>query len=248
MASFVEWGANPDDKKANKGGSGGQFLKLQAGGKYVLRLVSRPIRYLQHWEPIPCRSPGVDKDGNVRDPLMQMGIEPKPRYAIWVLNRNEGNKLQIVDFPPSLYEKFKDWKEAFGEEPGGNQGPEWSISLISGGSKKRVEYRATAGKQIPFTTEEMARIRAGVQVGENCYDLKAALEYHRRDNTPEEIRTMLAAKQAQPAAAVVAGRPGGTQEADFGGTASQAPVAPPSQPQQRPAAPQAFVGNDPLNF
>ena len=190
MNSYVTW----DSIKKEGGTGGGIFLKLQAGSKYRLRLVGSPLKYLQHWtmsgSSVTCRSPGTDPTtGQIVDPLMLMGEEPKVRFAMWVLNRDDGNKLQIIDFPPQLAQHFALWKEGFNDEPGGKNGPDWQIKLDApGGVKSQTKYSALALDRAPFTEEELKRIQDG--------KLRERLDDVRRANTPEEIRAMLADKKA----------------------------------------------------
>lgn len=184
MSKFIKW----DEAPANSNG-GGQFLKLKAGNTYIVRLVGSPLRYLQHWEPIICRSPGLDPETNQPiDPLMQMGYVPKSRYAMWVLDRNDNSALKIMDFPQQLLECFRDWKDTFTKEPGGAEGPDFRIKVESGagGDPRKTKYKATAMESKPFTEEEKCNIKKK--------DLKKVLNELRRDNTPEEIRKMLEEK------------------------------------------------------
>ena len=179
---YVGW----DEK--NTGGGGGMFLKLEAGKKYKVRLVGKPASYHQHWEPVICRSPGVDPETKkTLDPLMLQGFTPKKRFAMWVLDREDGNKLKIMDFPSVLFDQFAEWKASANEDPGGANGPDWSIKLdIPGGDRRRTKYKATSLAQTPLTDEELKAIKEG--------NLKEKLYEARRPNTPEEIRAMLAQK------------------------------------------------------
>lgn len=187
MPKYVGW-----DEQDKKQGQGGQFLKLEAGKKYKVRLVSNAVQYFQHWEPVICRSPGTDpKTNQTIDPLMLMNYTPKKRYAIWVFDREDQNKLKVMDFPPTLYEQFAEWKANFNENPGGPNGPDWSIKLeVPGTDRRRTKYKATHLDKTPFTEDELKLIKEG--------NLKEKLTELRKENTPDEIRTMLAAKNGDP--------------------------------------------------
>jgi hypothetical protein len=177
---FVDW-----SDKVGKGDSdaGGQFLKLKAGSKYRVRLCGKAVCYMQHWEPIPCRSPGKETD-----PLIAEGKTPKARYAIWVIDRNDENRLKVMDFPPTLFEQFGAWKMATGEEPGGKKGTDWQISLDipPGQDKRKTKYSAMPLDRTVFTDEE---IKAMQEIG-----IQKKLAELRRDHTPQEIMQMLADK------------------------------------------------------
>ncbi len=192
----------PWEKTANTskyGEDSSQFLKLKAGESYKVRLVGRPVGYLQHWEPVICRSPGKDPETKqIIDPLMLKGHEPKERYAIWVLDRKDNNALKVMDFPGSLLDKFVKWKDEFQDEPGGQKGPDWKITLTvpPGADKKRTQYDAMNLDRTGFTQEELDLFKK-MGGGEG---LRAKLAEFRRDHTPEEINEMLAKKNANGAA------------------------------------------------
>jgi len=181
MPKYVQW----DDAEKSKG-SGGQFLKLEPNKKYRIRLVSNAVQYFQHWEPVICRSPGV-VDGKTVDPLMLQGFAPKKRYAIWVFDREDQNRLKVMDFPPTLFEQFAEWKANFNDAPGGANGPDWVIKLeVPGTDRRRTKYKASYLDKAPFSEDEIKQIKEG--------NLKEKLTEFRKENTPEEIRQLLAAK------------------------------------------------------
>jgi hypothetical protein len=174
------------DQGGGDRGDGGVFLKLEKNNKYKVRLVGKPLHYYQHWEPIVCRSPYIDEQNNVICPLMLMGHKPKDRYSIWVLDRCD-NKLKVMDFPQSLYNIFHEYNRETGKEPGGADGPDWSIRVEApSGKQKFTKYFGTPLGLAAFTPEELSMIKEG-KLKERLLDL-------RRDNTPDEIREMLAKK------------------------------------------------------
>jgi len=217
--NYVGW-----DQKHERAGSG-QFLKLKAGKTYKIRLVGSPIQYHQHWaptSPITCRSPGKDKEtGKIIDPLMLQNFTPKERYCIWVLDRDDGNTLKMMDFPPILYDQFKEWAEAANEQPGGVKGCDWSIKveIPAGGDVRRTKYKATSlPNSTPFTEEELKAMKEG--------KLKEKLNEARKPNTPDEIRKMLAEK------GVTAGPPG--QEAGTPSATVSTPAPTPVVSSEKP--------------
>ena len=189
MPKFVNWEDATAEAKSERGGD--TFLKLVPGNKYRIRLISKPVRYMQHWEPVICRSPGVDPESKqVIDPLMLLGYKPKKRFAIWVLDREDGNKIKLMDFPQQLLDCFSEWKAMYNnEEPGGKNGPDFVIKLeLPGGDRRRTKYKAVALEgRTPFTDDELKRINEG--------KLKDKIQEFRREHTPDEIRAMMAAKQ-----------------------------------------------------
>jgi len=194
MAKFVGW--SEGGSGGGDGGGGGQFLKLQGGNTYTVRLVGKPVRYMQHWEPVICRSPGVDeKTKQVIDPLMVQGYQPKARFAIWVFHREDGNKFKVMDYPGVLHDQFKDWASTNNSDPGREQGTDWVIKLeVPGGDKRRTKYKATAKQAIaPFTEEEMKILKES-----KFHDKLLEL---RKPHTPDEIRGLLAKRGGEAAAA-----------------------------------------------
>jgi len=190
-AKIFSWNELPDIGK-KKGGKSSGFLKLEPGNTYTVRLVLDPIAYLQHWEPVICRSPFRDeKTGEIIDPLMALGHEPKQRFACWVLHREDNSTLKLMDFPPSLAKDFKKWSVANGNESaGGMKGPDFRIVVEKGETKLRTKYAAIHMNVAPFTQDEIAMLKAAG----GTEGLLTKLKNLRKDNTPEEIRAMMAEK------------------------------------------------------
>lgn len=168
--------------------------------------VIRPIGfckvYYQHFEPIICRSSGLDGGtGKTLDPLMLQGYEPKQRFACFCFDRLNDNKLDVIDFPPIIHTSIGEWMQKKGitrgldpKAPGMKEGPDllitcqrhfanniqqnvcWSVVPIETGSKS-------------FTAEEMIVLKGR--------DLKKDLAELRRGHTPEEINAMLKKVQAE---------------------------------------------------
>ena len=244
---FTGWEATTrgsNNVYGNSGGSGGSgsgiFLKLKVGERAHVRLISQPYEYFQHWDPFPARSPGVDPETKkVLDPLLiaDPTLKPKKRYAIWVLDRNDNNKLKIMDFSGPIYDEFVKWKKTFNDEPGGPKGPNWYIEgTCVSGKKKDTRWTAAYLERAPLTTEEIAAIQAG--------DLQNVMIQHRRPNTPDEIREMMAKH----------GMAGGVPKQASSAPAAQQPArqAPPAQTQApaqpRPSAPPAADAADNIEF
>lgn len=188
MARLLGWNEGAPSKGGSDSADGSIFLKLKAGNTYKVRLIDKALHYHQFWEPVVCRSPFPAEDGTITCPLKLQGLEPKDRYAIWVFDRNDGNKIKLMDYPPSLHGKFKQWFEATNHNPGGENGPDWSITLTAPQGKQQfTKYEAMPLDRTPFKEEELKQM-ANAKLKERLLDL-------RRDNTPEEIRQMLRTKK-----------------------------------------------------
>jgi hypothetical protein len=217
MPRVVPWDTNENKK------SGGQFLKLEVGKKYKIRLIMKAVEYFQHFDPVACRSPGgVPTDPNdpnspikIIDPLMLQGFTPKKRYACWVMDRDDGNKLKVMDFPPSLHDIFSEWRTNTPDsaDPGGVNGPDWVITLKipPGGNKRMTKYYAQSLERSPLSEEEVKHLKS--------LGLPEKLNELRKENTPEEIRQKLAEKTGEP-------------------TEPEAPPQAPVRPVQAPQVPQ----------
>lgn len=186
------WNDIPTDNKKGGKGKSSSFLKLEPGNTYTVRLVLDPLCYLQHWEPVICRSPYKDeKTGQVIDPLMALGHEPKERFACWVLHREDGNSLKLMDFSMGMAKSFKKWSQANGgESAGGMKAPDFRIIVEKGETRMRTTYTAVPMNPAPFSQEEIAMLKASGGTS----GLMDKLKELRRDHTPEEIRAMMSAK------------------------------------------------------
>lgn len=193
MGRTFGWDKYAEEQKSTEGRT--EFLRLESGKQYNLRLVLDPYGYDQHWEPFPARSPGEG------DPLIAMGHHPKLRFSCWVLDRDNGNQLKVMDFPPSLGKSFAAWSTRNGgKNPGGNDGPNFRV--VVDGRGKATRYSAVDISPAPFTQDEIEMFKClGGSEG-----LIKKLSELRKDDTIEEITIKLQKlgyKVPVPSAAVV---------------------------------------------
>jgi len=247
MAKVFGWKDIPTDNPKKDGGKRpSRFLRLEPGNEYTIRLVLDPIGYMQHWEPFRCRSPYKDeKTGEIIDPLMALGHEPKPRFACWVFDRNDSNALKLMDFSISLAKDFKKWSSTNGgESAGGMKGPNFRVIVEKGATRLQTRYTAVHMDVAPFTQEEIAVLKAeGGTEG-----LMNKLREYRKDDTPEEIRQMMAQRG-------ISGPPQPPAQVAQASAQPAAPAAPaaPATPEATaapatPAAPAAEVSGDEITF
>ena len=234
-AKIFSWSDIPTESSSGGGNKSSMFLRLEVNNTYTLRLVLDPICYYQHWQPIRCRSPYKDPETQkVICPLMALGYEPKPRFSCWVLHREDGNALKLVDFSQGLAKDFKKWQKANGNEsPGGMKGPDFRIVVEPGEGRIKVKYTCVPMNVAPFSAEEIAVLKAAG----GTEGLKEKLQELRKDDSPEEIRKMMAEKGigvAQPQ----------TQEAP----PSQAPAAAAPAAPETAAAPATPASDDDISF
>ena len=74
-SKFYGWGDSSSEKKGGGINYKELELKLEPNKKYRVRFVGNFAQYIQHWEPIVCRSPEADKPAHVTeiiDPLLNI--------------------------------------------------------------------------------------------------------------------------------------------------------------------------------
>lgn len=153
-SGFVQW------KMSNSGGSS-EFLQLKSGGNYRVRPVLQPLSFQKCFNKIGTQTRSAVMSEEVAKQIKQKHPElgnPANRYAIYVLDRNDGNKVKIMEFTVSVYRQFCNRYQATGKDPsGGNTGGDWSIRVE--GSKLTTKYYATFIEDSPLTNEEKDSIK-----------------------------------------------------------------------------------------
>ena len=146
-AKTFQWSEFQDTKESG----GSLFLKLETNNEYTVRLLFDPVGFLMHWDPIRARSPGKDLD-----PLWQAGVEPKPRFASWVLNRGDGNRAQYMEFPGSVAKAIYSWSSRNnGAHAGGMKAPDFKIVVTGTGKSTRYAV-VSVGEAAPIGAAEIA--------------------------------------------------------------------------------------------
>jgi len=194
MGTIIEWGeVDSGMKKGGGGGSGGaggpfdKFLKLVPGNTYTVRPVGNPCAFHAYWVASPTDpkrfNRAITEDPNNCVINQKYQIVPKTRYAVNVIDRADG-KLKIMEAPPSVFDKIKDWAKASRQDPGAKGGADFQIQIVvpPNGDKKRSEYRTTPIVQTPFTEEEKAMLTE-----KGLYDL----EEHYKAIPQNEIESKL---------------------------------------------------------
>lgn len=164
-AGQVSWGQVA--KRGNKGGARSLWnqvdkLKLRdPNTQYRLRLIGDPYQYWKLYEPIEVK---LDPEYNNELEVFKAGHKPSPRFAIWVIDRNDGDKIKLFEGGPMIFSQFGTYQDIIGDDPGGEDGPDWSVSFKdpvgdNGKPNPRLrQYRCMHVKPAPFTEEEKKRI------------------------------------------------------------------------------------------
>jgi len=162
MGQLIDWGS-VEPQKPSKGGSGGggsdKFLKLEPGKTYRVRPVGKPYVFHAYYVAA-ADNPKKFARAVTEDPAnciirQKYNVEPRMRYAVNVIDRADG-KLKVMEAPPSVFDKIKQWANASGQNPGTNTGADFQISVVvpPNGDRKRTEYPTTPVVQTQFTAEE----------------------------------------------------------------------------------------------
>lgn len=169
MSNLVNWDDLPSGTKTAGGkGDNDKYLKLSGstqGNVYKIRPVGKPCTFHAYYVSDPDEpkkfARAFTEDPNSCVIRQKYNIEAKTRYAVNVIDRNDG-KLKIMEAPQSVFEKIKAWAKASGQDPGSKHGADFQITVkIPGnGDKKRTEYLTTPIVQTPFTDEERDYIKS----------------------------------------------------------------------------------------
>jgi len=166
-AGQVGWGDVA--KKGRKSGSGPRSLWSQVeklkmkdqNTQYKVRIIGNPYQFFKLYEPIEVT---LDPDYDKGQEVFTAGNNPSSRYCVWVFDRNDGNKIKLFENGPMIFRQFGNYMEIINEDPGGENGPDWSLSFTdpigdNGQPNPRLrKYSVMHIKPAPFTEEEQRRI------------------------------------------------------------------------------------------
>ena len=107
VSDKVTFGKTSWDTPRLSGGSGDDFLQLNKDGQYELRVIGEaPFEFAIHWHD--------DVNGQMRKVkcagrgcvLCKEEHRAQIRYLLEVMNRQEGNRCQLVEFGPQVYNQI----------------------------------------------------------------------------------------------------------------------------------------------
>lgn len=163
------------------------FIRLKPQEKpFKIRIASNPKNFRSHWAAFksiskaPIRSPAYSVDERSLDIAWAEGDWlPQRRHACTVFDRDDGDKLKILEAGDSVFSHFGNWFKATGINPSSNEGTDWFIWVKDNGGT--TEYSATPDiKTTPFTDDEKKII------ANPPFDLNKVIKI----KTPEEIKQM----------------------------------------------------------
>jgi len=153
MSRLVKWNNEVGDNSQSDNRI--EYMKLVPSVKHVIRPVGFPVEF---WKFFNRTDDGM-RIAITDDPqiLQRYDLEPSRRYAINVIDRADG-QLKVLEFPYTIYQSLCKYKEMTNEDPGGNNGADFSI-LKTGSGKKGTKYEVKKVKETKFTREEAAMIK-----------------------------------------------------------------------------------------
>jgi hypothetical protein len=174
MPEIINWNEF-DNSKKSKSGEEIRRLRLESGKTYKVRFVGPPIQYLKYF--VAGRS-AICADKESCPVRAKYNIEPSTRYAINVIDREDG-QLKILECPPTVLNPVATWMRGTNQDPGGKNGPDFFIQVK--GKAKMTRYEVSALQVTPLTEDEKEYVR------DNIYDLEKI--YKATD--PDEIENRL---------------------------------------------------------
>ena len=227
MNGTIGWG---DFTPKTKGSDGDRlsFLWLKSGSTYKVRFVAKPVIFYKYFHrdengvlrTAICEDPGACPV-KVSHPELET---PGERFASLIIDRADG-ELKVMEFPKSVFIQVKAWWTATQQNPGGNEGVDWAIS-VTGTGKKGTKYAATATLATPFTNDEKVAILAVIK-DENGADTEYVQNIF-KPNSVEQIEKKLFGEWENKKAS--------TQAPAAAPAQAPAPASPAPAPAAQPAA------------
>jgi hypothetical protein len=161
-----------------------EYLRVPDNGKSKIRLVSAPVQYYKHWDPIMAISPGKDSD-----PLFPAGYKAQRNFGLWVMDRVDGT-MKVFNCSKKILLQFVEWKENNqGKNPEDfDHGFDWVVSKKF--VDKKWQYNAQPIAATPLTEEERERVNQKLE--------ESPLEDVFRPHTPDELQEMFDSWKQDP--------------------------------------------------
>ncbi|GAF91109.1 unnamed protein product, partial [marine sediment metagenome] len=134
------------------------FMKFPESKTYTIRLIGKHVRYFKHWQPLNAIT---HVDYKKEDPAWQAGFYPNKRFAIHVIDREDG-QLKILDKGNQIFKKFAEFRMLNDINPAQRKAPDFNI-IVTIPKKdgkpniRKTEYSVAATRDdSPLTDEEIA--------------------------------------------------------------------------------------------
>lgn len=182
---YLGWGEVAPQESSKSGKI--EYLWLKSGGTYKIRPIHLPVRFYKYFHKDEnnklrtaiCAEPDTCPVGAAHPELQK----PTARYAIWVIDRNDG-KAKVMEGPKTVFAPFRKSYEATGHNPGGlKDGGDWQIEV--NGTGKNTKYTSTFCGDNIVTQDEKELLKEAMD-GD-----KDKLKNLYKINTTEEIEKRL---------------------------------------------------------
>jgi hypothetical protein len=156
MAGFVQW------KHDSNGEGKTDFLTLKSGSTYKIRPLLEAYNFNKYFHKIDGKMRTAVVDDEVVSQLAAKYPselnKPANRYAMYVIDRNDENKIKIMEFPISVYKAFCNSFDATKRKPGSRQdGSDWLIKKT--GTGLNTSYETTFVDYTPLTEDEYEKFK-----------------------------------------------------------------------------------------
>lgn len=158
MSGFVQW-----DNVPSGDGSRAEFLQLKSGNTYKVRPLLDAYNFHKYFHKVEgqkMRTAIVTEEtvGLMAAKYPSELNKPANRYAMYVIDRNDGNKIKIMEFPFSIYKAFCNSFDATKKMPSHKtDGSDWLIK--KSGVGLNTSYETTFVTNTPLTDEEFANLK-----------------------------------------------------------------------------------------
>jgi hypothetical protein len=161
-----------------------KYFRFELNEPSDVRVLTPFYQYEQHWSPVMCRSPGPGVD-----PMMDAGHSPKPRFACYVLDKNEPGFF-LMDCPSSLRSQMMALAGQVGEVPAGLEAPWFRVvkARAPGAPPMSTRYQC-----VMLNQERLPEAIAQV-----TDELWAHVQERRKPHTTEEILDLMEEKGVLP--------------------------------------------------
>lgn len=190
MATNVDWTSLASLKTTQKTG-GSLFLKLESGKEYKVRPVGEAVQFWKFFVPGINRSVNVDVSppalvhdiGALLQDHFGQEIKPSMRYAIKVIDREDGNRVKILESSATIFKMMATWSKGSDMKVGSSKAGDWIITAE--GTRPQIKYNASFLKNTPITDEEIKMINTLKDKPE--YNLSKIYETATLENVLEKL-------------------------------------------------------------
>ena len=159
---FVDWeDVDTTTRRKSSGGGSGKFLRLEANKTHRVRPVHKAVMFYKIFNKVGNKLNSVCVAEDSVIPQKYPELKPGRKFAIVVFDRDDENKLKILEFGSTVFEALKYYKKMTKDEPGGTNGGDFTIFVDcpSGRKDRETTYKVDFVERKEFTDEEKGRYK-----------------------------------------------------------------------------------------